>query len=143
MNHCAVLCTLTASQALCEIDMLDHKNCTMTPIFLTFTCTVQTSYVHGHTYTKQNHFSQQIGLVLFSPQTLCPLPERRHKNHKQHLNNFPQKPHQCFHPCSLTEPHLLPTCTAVCECHLFTNKTSSYMTGQLGFIDRCASQSFH
>lgn len=48
-----------------------------------------------------------------------------------------------FHLCSFTELHLLPTCTAVRECHLFANKTSSYMTGQLGIIDRCASQSFH
>jgi len=53
--------------------------------------------VYGHTHTNQNQSNQQIDLVLHSPHTL-PTSSTHHKNHnhKQQLNNFLKKPHQCM-----------------------------------------------
>lgn len=87
------------------------------------------------TFTNQNQFNQQIGLVLHTTDTL-PTSSTHHKNHnhKQQLNNFLKKPHQYM--SSMHEFHWLIATTwmTVYGCHLLANETSSYITGRLGLL---------
>lgn len=65
-----------------------------------------------------------------------PTSSTHHKNHnhKQQLNNFLKKPHQCMSSMHVFHWSIATTWTKVCGCHLLANETSSYITGRLGLL---------